>query len=145
VDAACLILMVVLTADIFLGVFSRYVLQQTFTWYDEIARVCFVWMVFLGAAAGVRRGAHFRLHLLVSGLPARGQQAIELFGGLVAIGFALALVHYGWALVELGQFQQTPVMGLSKWWVYLAVPVGGALIALNVLPPTWRSLVDLLH
>ena len=50
VEGVLLALMVVLCADVFLGVFSRYVRGRTFTWYDEIARLCFVWIVFLGAA-----------------------------------------------------------------------------------------------
>ena len=65
-------MMVLLCADVFLGVFSRYVIGSTFTWYDEIARLLFVWIVFLGAAVGVRRGAHFRLHLAGRPLPGRG-------------------------------------------------------------------------
>ena len=67
VEGLLLAMMVVLCADVFLGVFSRYVLMSTFTWYDEIARLLFVWIVFLGAAVGVRRGTHFRLHLPVAG------------------------------------------------------------------------------
>ncbi|HEV8225530.1 MAG TPA: TRAP transporter small permease subunit, partial [Methylomirabilota bacterium] len=61
VEGLLLVMMVVLCADVFLGVFSRYVLRSTFTWYDEIARLLFVWIVFLGAAVGVRRSGHFRL------------------------------------------------------------------------------------
>ena len=53
VEWVCMVLMVVLSIDLFLGVFSRYVLAMTFTWYDEIARGCFVWLTFLGAAVGV--------------------------------------------------------------------------------------------
>ena len=65
VEWLCLALMVVLACDLMLGVFSRYVLFRTFTWYDEIARACFVWVVFLGAAVGVKRGSHFGLHMLI--------------------------------------------------------------------------------
>jgi len=140
VDAACLLLMVALSVDILLGVFSRYVLVQTFTWYDEVARAVFVWMVFLGAAAGVRRQAHFRLHLAVDRLPARAQHGVEVFGLLVVIGFAAVLVQQGAALVELGRFQQTPVMGMPKSWIYAAMPVGGVLIGLFALAPLWRAL-----
>ncbi len=140
VDGACLLLMVVLSADILLGVFSRYVLVRTFTWYDEIARACFVWMVFLGAAAGVRRNAHFRLHLAVDRLSPRGQQAAEAAALLVVIGFAGVLVWQGWTFVELGRFQQTPVMGMPKSWIYLAMPVGGVLVVLFALPPLWQAL-----
>lgn len=140
VDGACLLLMVALSVDILLGVFSRYVLVRTFTWYDEVARAAFVWMVFLGAAAGVRRQAHFRLHLAVDRLPARAQHAVEVFGLLVVIGFGAVLVQQGSALVELGRFQQTPVMGMPKSWIYAAMPVGGVLMGLFALPPLWRAL-----
>ncbi len=140
VEGVCLVLMVVLAVDIFLGVFSRYVLASTFTWYDEIARACFVWMVFLGAAVGVKRHAHFRLHLAVDRLSPRAQQAVELFGFLVVLVFAAVLIQQGWVFVELGRFQQTPVMGLPKALIYMAIPVGGALMALFALRATWLAL-----
>src|SRR2546422_7567268 len=68
-------------------------------------------------------------------MPLRAQRAIAVLGQLVVIGFAAALVQQGWAFVELGRLQQTPVMGLSKAWVYLAMPTGGALIILFSLIP----------
>ena len=140
VEWICLGLMVVLSVDLMLGVFSRYVLVKTFTWYDEIARICFVWVVFLGAAVGVKRHAHFRLHLAVDRLAPRGRQIVGVFGHLVVIGFAAVLVQQGWAFAEFGRLQQTPVMGLSKSWVYLAIPLGGALMILYSVAPLWRTL-----
>jgi TRAP-type C4-dicarboxylate transport system permease small subunit len=120
--------MVTLCVDVFLGVFSRYVLVRTFMWYDEIARLCFVWMVFLGAAVGVRRGSHFRLHLVVDRLGPGVVRAAHALSVVVIAAFGGVLVYYGLKLVELGQFQQTPVMGLSKAYVYASMPVGGALM-----------------
>jgi TRAP-type transport system small permease protein len=142
VEWVCLILMAALSVDLMLGVFSRYVLASTFTWYDEIARACFVWVVFLGAAVGVKRGAHFRLHLLVDRFPPGLQRAAGVFGRLVVIAFSIALVQQGWAFVELGRAQQTPVLGFSKAWIYSAMPVGGALMVLYSLAPLGRALRD---
>src|SRR5215831_8438384 len=120
-------MMVVLCVDVFLGVFSRYVLRSTFTWYDEIARLLFVWMVFLGAAVGVRQTGHFRLHLVIDRFPPALRRAAEILSVLAIMLFGAVLVQQGWKLVELGQFQQTPVMGLSKRYVYssmlLAIPL----------------------
>ncbi len=140
VEGLLFLMMVVLCVDVFLGVFSRYVIRSTFTWYDEIARLRVVWIVFLGAAVGVRRTAHFRLHLLVDRFPAGVRRVADVFGVLVLMGFGLVLIQQGWKLVELGQFQRTPVMGLSKQYVYLSVPAGGALIILYSLPHLWRAL-----
>ena len=140
IEGILLVMMVVLCADVFLGVFSRYVLRSTFTWYDEIARLLFVWMVFLGAAVGVRQASHFRLHLVIDRFPRNLRRAAELLGVLAIMLFGAVLVQQGWKLVELGQFQQTPVMGLSKRYVYASMPVGGILIILYSLPHLWRAL-----
>ena len=140
VEGILLVMMVLLCADVFLGVFSRYVMARTFTWYDEIARLLFVWIVFLGAAVGVKRAAHFRLHLVIDRFPAGLRRQATILGILAVIGFGWILIEQGWKLVELGQFQQTPVMGLSKQYVYASVPVGGALMILYSLSHLRRAL-----
>jgi len=143
VEWICLALMVVLSIDLLLGVFSRYVLVRTFTWYDEIARGCFVWLTFLGAAVGVKRQAHFRLHIIVDRLTPRLRQATVVILPLVVIIFAGVLIQQGLVFLEIGKFQQTPVMGLPKTWIYVAIPIGGALMILYSLGPLWRALRDL--
>ncbi|MBP1713786.1 MAG: Tripartite ATP-independent periplasmic transporter DctQ component [Deltaproteobacteria bacterium] len=143
VEWICLLLMVVLSIDLLLGVFSRYVLVKTFTWYDEIARGCFVWLTMLGAAVGVKRQAHFRLHIIVDRLTPRLRQATVILLPLVVIIFAGVLIQQGLVFLELGKFQQTPVMGLPKTWIYFAIPIGGALMILYSLGPLWRAFRDL--
>jgi TRAP-type C4-dicarboxylate transport system permease small subunit len=140
VEGICLVLMVVLSIDLLLGVFSRYVLVRTFTWYDEIARGCFVWLTFLGAAVGVKRQAHFRLHIVVDRLSPRLRQAMVILFPLVVIIFAGLLVQQGLVFLEIGKFQQTPVMGLPKTYIYVAIPIGGALMILYSLGPLWRAI-----
>ena len=145
VEWVCMALMVVLSLDLLLGVFSRYVMVRTFTWYDEIARGCFVWLTFLGAAAGVKRQAHFRLHILVDRLSPRLHQATVILLPLVVIIFAGVLIQQGLVFLELGKFQQTPVMGLSKMWIYVAIPIGGALMILYSVRPLWTAIRGLIR
>lgn len=138
VDWVCLGLMVVLVADVFLGVWSRYVMQATFQWYDEVARLCFVWMVFLGAASAVRRGAHFRLHLLIDRLGPRLRRTTDLVVGLLVVVFGGVLVAGGVAMWPVARRQVTDSLELSMLWFYAALPVGGALMILFSLPHLWR-------
>jgi TRAP-type C4-dicarboxylate transport system permease small subunit len=145
VEWVCMVLMVVLSIDLLLGVFSRYVMVRTFTWYDEIARGCFVWLTFLGAAVGVKRNAHFRLHILVDRLSPRLRQVTVFLFPLVVIVFASVLIQQGLVFLELGRFQQTPVMGLSKMWIYVAIPIGGALMILYSLRPLWSAIRGLIR
>lgn len=145
VEWVCMALMVVLSLDLLLGVFSRYVMVRTFTWYDEIARGCFVWLTFLGAAVGVKRRAHFRLHIVVDRLSPRLRQVTVFLLPLVVIIFASVLIQQGLVFLELGKFQQTPVMGLSKMWIYVAIPIGGALMILYSLGPLWSAIRGLIR
>ena len=138
VDWVCLGLMVVLVADVFLGVWSRYVLHATFQWYDEVARLCFVWMVFLGAASAVRRGAHFRLHLLIDRFGPRLRRATDLVVGLLVVVFGGVLVTGGVAMWPVARRQVTDSLDLSMLWFYGALPVAGALMILFSLPHLWR-------
>ncbi len=145
VEWVCMGLMVLLSIDLLLGVFSRYVMVRTFTWYDEIARGCFVWLTFLGAAVGVKRHAHFRLHIVVDRLSPPLRRATVLLLPLVVVIFACVLIQQGLIFLELGRFQQTPVMGLSKMWIYVAIPIGGALMILYSLGPLWSAIRGLIR
>jgi TRAP-type transport system small permease protein len=139
VDWVCLALMAALVADVFLGVFSRYVLHATFQWYDEVARLCFVWMVFLGAAVAVRRGAHFRLRLVVDRLRPGLRRAADLVAILSVVAFGGVLVAGGVAMAPIARRQVTDSLELSMLWFYAALPVGGALMILFALPQLWRA------
>ena len=138
VERVCIALMVVLVADVFLGVWSRYVMQATFQWYDEVARLCFVWMIFLGAAVAVRRGAHFRLHLLIDRCGAVARRRVDLLVTVIVIAFAAVLVAGGIATLPLARRQVTDALEISMLWFYGALPVGGALMILFALPQLRR-------
>ena len=55
-------------------------------------------MVFLGAAVGVRRGAHFRLHLLVDCFPPGVRRVADFVACVVMIAFSAVLFVQGWKL-----------------------------------------------
>jgi TRAP-type C4-dicarboxylate transport system permease small subunit len=138
VDWACLLLMVALVGDVFLGVFSRYVMQATLQWYDEVARLCFVWIIFLGSAAAVRRRLHFRMHLLVDRLAPGARAAAERFVTLTVIAFGAVLVAGGIGIAPIASRQVTDALEISQLWFFGALPVGGALMILFALPHLWR-------
>ena len=138
VERVCIGLMAVLVADVFLGVYSRYVMRATFEWYDEVARLCFVWMIFLGAAVAVRRGAHFRLHLLIDRFGANARRRTDLLVTLIVIAFAAVLVAGGIAIAPLARRQVTDALEVSMLWFYGALPVGGALMIGFALPQLRR-------
>ncbi len=138
VERVCLLLMTALVVDVFLGVFSRYVMGATFAWYDDVARLCFVWMIFLGAAVAVRRGAHFRVHLFIDRFSARSRRAVDIGVSLAVVGFGVILLAGGIGIAPIARRQVTDALEISMLWFYGALPVGGVLMILFALPQLWR-------
>jgi hypothetical protein len=61
------VLFAIFIATIFYQVLARNYLSISVNWTDEVALLCFVWSVFLGAAVAVRRRAHYVVELLPEG------------------------------------------------------------------------------
>jgi TRAP-type C4-dicarboxylate transport system permease small subunit len=113
------------------SVFSRYVFQLPIVTSIELTRLAFVWGCFMGAAVGLKRGAHVRVVAFVSLLPAwfRPVTALIVHGGFLL--FSLLMVWHGWGLTSRMFSTTFPTLGISQGWMYLALPVAGALMALH--------------
>ena len=138
IERLCMALMVVLVGDVFLGVFSRYVLQATFQWYDEVARLCFIWIVFLGATVAVKRGMHFRMRLVVDRLGPGAARVADHLVTLATVAFGAVLLAGGYGIYPVAQRQVTDALEISMLWFYSALPVGGALIIGYALQQAWQ-------
>ena len=60
-----------------LQVTSRYTGLIFVPWTEEVARLLFVWVVWIGAAAAAFRGSHIRFDFLVERLPRSMRAGVE--------------------------------------------------------------------
>ena len=125
-EAICAILLFFTASVTVLGVFFRYVLNDSLYWSEEAARWPFVWMVFLGMALGVARHGHIAIDFLASRLQSNGLRAHSIFLHAVMVAACIVFVIHGWTLVERATFI-SPALGMPLSYLYLAVPVGGAI------------------
>src|ERR1700752_3262475 len=58
----------VMAGLVFLQFFTRYVLNDSFAWTEELAVYCLIAVVFLGAAMCVRRSRHIQVNILYRSL-----------------------------------------------------------------------------
>lgn len=123
------------------NVFARYVLETGWLWAEEASRLIFVWMVFLGAYVALRRRQHMAIDFVAARLPARGRAALATATRLSVLLFLVVLVWSGTGLVRttLDLGRTTPILGISAAWGYLAVPVAGLLMLLEVVAEAVRG------
>ncbi len=117
-----LLLMVIFVLTV-ANVFSRYVLNYSFGWADELSRFMFIWIGFLGATAVYASDGHAALTLFIRRVRQPWQRFVRATTALLATGvFGIFLwqgVFMVWNTVNL-----SPALYLPMKLVYACVPVG---------------------
>ncbi len=133
-NAALVILcLVAMSGVVFTNVGLRYLTNQSIPWADEVARYLMIWMTFLAAGLVLRQGGHVAITNLQDALPTRARQILR--GAIVALllGFFAYMVWVGQEYMTRMGRQLTPATRISFWYVYLAMPVGFALLIAHLL------------
>ncbi|GHE19968.1 TRAP transporter small permease [Halomonas urumqiensis] len=120
-------------------VFFRYVLGDSLVWSEELSRYLLIWAVYIGCSFAAREDRHLEVTFIRSLLGPRANRWIISFSYIVTIVFCGFCVVWG---IEMLQFlgrtgQRTQSLGVSVYWVYLALPVGMTLMALRMLQRLW--------
>ena len=81
----CSIMLIIVTIEIIIGVFFRYVLRTPIYWSEEVARYILVWMAMLGASVSTERREHLRLDSLMDLVPLAVQKIVAVLLGILVI------------------------------------------------------------
>ena len=139
VIVACLALMAVL---VFGNVVLRYAFDSGIAVSEELSRLLFVWLIFLGAILASVQRAHIGFDALVERLPLAGRKLlVVLTGGLMLWACGMFLVG-GWKQMQINLGNSYPVLGISYGWLYgVAIVFGGGMASAARSGPNscWRS------
>ena len=134
-------LMVLLAAEVTLGIVYRTV-GQSLVWYDEVASVLLAWLTFYGSAlASVKRG-HIGCPEVVDQLPPQAKRWVGIFSQVLVILFFALL---GWVGLSILPVLATDALESLPWvpmsFVQSVIPISSALILLAET----LNLIDLLR
>jgi tripartite ATP-independent transporter DctM subunit len=131
IPAVCLVLGEIVV--LFAGVTSRYAFHAPLVWSDELASIMFLWLAMLGSVIALQRGEHMRLTAIAAGLPPVWRARAEALAACAIVLFLVLLLPSAWDYADDEWFIQTPALGLHNTFRAAAIPVGGALMAVNAI------------
>ncbi|MCL2000013.1 MAG: TRAP transporter small permease [Planctomycetes bacterium] len=91
VGAACLGVVVTL---IFIGVVMRVGFNTGIPWQEELSRILFVLMIYVGASYGAYRNEHIRVTMLRDCLPEIWRRRLDIVNDLLWIAFNIMVIWY---------------------------------------------------
>jgi TRAP-type C4-dicarboxylate transport system permease small subunit len=99
-------------------------------WLQEVTSTFFTYGVFVGSAVATRRNDHLFLSALTEKMTGSARQFFEAFNRAVVLLVGIGMVWFGWqnVITGLGSFRMPSMLPMS--YLYLGIPLCGALVAL---------------
>ena len=131
----CIVLMSTMSILLAIQVFMRYVIGDSLSWSEELARYIFIWLIYLGISYGAKIMKHIKIEAALALFPMAMRPYVVILGDAIFMGFALFICYTGYGIVKKQMMlgQTSPAMGIPMWVVYAAPVVGFGLTAIRQL------------
>lgn len=130
----------VLGIVVFAQFFTRYVLNDSLAWTEEIARYLLMWVTFIGAAIAMRRRTHIAVEMLEHFLPDRLGAPLRALVDIITVGFLICLAWFSILIAQRMQIQRMTIIDLSMSIVYAGVALGVFLTLFRALQNFWTNM-----
>jgi len=135
-NAALLFLMFAITL---FQVVARMILKMSSVWSEELARLLYVCIIFLGAAIVAREEEHISIIIFHEQLPAGFRHWLYLLTRLIMIPFTLVLIVGAFINMKANLEVHASTMDwLSMGYIYLVILISGVIMV-------WSIVRNLLH
>ena len=130
---AVIAILAAMAVMVFANVALRFLTDHSILWVEEVSRYLMIWLTFLGAGIVLRYGAHIGIDTLQERFPRqrRAIRAVDLRAAARRSSRRWCGSASRYAMLTWGQ--TTPVMQIPIGAVYLAMPIGFALMIVHLL------------
>lgn len=118
---------------VIVSVLLRYILNIGLVWSEELATTCFIWSVFVGAAACYKRKMHIGIDLLVKLLPTKLQQLTNTIVNLFMVILNSYIFYLSIIYVQASYRTPTLVLGVSSAYVSSSLVVSFGLMTMHAI------------
>jgi TRAP-type C4-dicarboxylate transport system permease small subunit len=124
----------VLGGVVFYQFFTRYVMNDSAAWTEEIARYLLIAVVFTGATLGVIKNNHIQVDFFYRYMPRRMARGMStLVDVLRVLFFAAAVVLTVMMMLKLGNNSRMTMVDLPMNWVYAVCLLGFAMMTVRAV------------
>lgn len=117
-----------LAATVFYQFFTRYALNDSASWTEEIARYLLICTVFVGASVSVRKNTHIHVDIFYRFMPRPMARALSTFVDAVRIVFFAYAAYLTWMLMGRIGRQQMAIIDWPIGIIYAFVLFGFVLM-----------------
>ncbi|MCC8126858.1 MAG: TRAP transporter small permease [Clostridiales bacterium] len=112
-------------------VFSRFVINLSIRWADELSRFAFVWLVYIGGAVTIRDGRNVCFDLFLDSCKGKTWKLMFTIVTGISMLFLVLMTYFGVLVCNAELTEASPIMHWPMAVVCAAIPIGGVLMILE--------------
>lgn len=139
------VLIAVMTAAVLVGVFFRYVLNDSLNWTEEIAVMSAIWVAFLVAPWAYRNGGHVAIEMIVSAFPRPLLRIVRIIVNLLVLWILYRFFTEAVAYVGSGMRMRANSIDIPVAWFRAIVPLSMGMLFVVGVELVVRDVLSLLR
>jgi TRAP-type C4-dicarboxylate transport system permease small subunit len=143
-EILCSVFLVTMIVLVIANVFLRYLFNYSIFWAEEVATICFVWCVFVGASATYKHKMDMGIDVLITKTPPKVEKAIRFAVDLILLAINGYIFYMAIVFTNIAWVKPTAVLGISSAAVNSALIVGFGLITFHTIRFLYRDIVNYL-
>jgi TRAP-type C4-dicarboxylate transport system permease small subunit len=126
----------ILVITVLTGVFFRYVVRDSLSWTEELARYLMIWAALLAVSVGIKDKEHVGIQLLIKQFPPLLTKIITAVVYIITMVFLGVLTYKGYQVAGKAKTQLSLALNISMYWPLMSIPVSGVLAIIQQLIQT---------
>lgn len=127
----CGLLLLAFTALVLYSVVMRYLFSAPPMWGEELPKLLFIWMTFVGAGFAYIGGQNIRMTALIELAPKGFRWGVEVVMHLAVVAMLVGILWYSVPILKLTSRSVSYATGLSDGWKFIVLPIGAVLLLIN--------------
>lgn len=127
-DRLIIVLLSITVISVISQVIFRYLLHNPLVGSEELAKLSFVWMIFLGAAVVTRDKLHIQVDYFFKKIPSSIASFVELSMEIIILILFVIVAIYGFSFVSVQSGMKSVGLNVPLAFYSFAVPIGAIFI-----------------
>ncbi|WP_125142205.1 TRAP transporter small permease [Clostridium transplantifaecale] len=125
-DILLVTLLSLMSLIIFVQVIMRYLMHNSLSWSEELARYLFIWSIYLSVSYAAKERKHIKIDAALYLFPKKCRPFIRIIGDIIVLCFAGFIIATSFRLVQkIGMLGQvSAALSIPMNYIYMAPLIG---------------------
>lgn len=127
-DVISIVLMIAMVLFLLIQLVGRAAFRHGFPWTEESAKICLIFLAYVGASMTSVNGTHINITILNDVLRGNAKKVLFVIQQLIAMAFLVLVFIYSFPALEIARRSVTTNTHINNAIIYSIVPISSVIM-----------------